>query len=221
MVLESSTWTEISDTFLGNVPESEKVWSQLSAHLQPFFLAHCAYFNNFRQKIPYFDVLGQKRVLSNCFATKQCLGMLKCEVSLFFALSESYWISPCLSLALYGSLWLPLWLSLPLSDILWPSLAHYCYLISRIQALIGPQGPCSALIADATMTHFILLWLEQKRKYTFLSIFVKFYCQDGKTRQDNMDKKSLQSGILSQMKIDWVELALCTTFFISLDMFEM
>ena len=49
-------------------------------------------------------------------------------------------------------------LSLPLSGILWPSLAHYCSLISRIQPLIGPQGPCSALITDATMTHFILPW---------------------------------------------------------------
>ena len=49
------------------------------------------------------------------------------------------------------------WLSQPLSGILWPSLAHYCSLISRIQSLIGSQGPCSALIADATMTHFIPL----------------------------------------------------------------
>ena len=44
--------------------------------------------------------------------------------------------------------------------ILWPSLAHYCSLISRRQPLIGSQGPCSALIADATMTHFIPLWLQ-------------------------------------------------------------
>ena len=43
--------------------------------------------------------------------------------------------------------------------ILWPSLAHYCSLISRRQPLIGSQGPCSALTADATMTHFIpLMW---------------------------------------------------------------
>ena len=42
-----------------------------------FFLAHSAYFNNFRQKIPYFDASRQKRVLFYCFATKQCLGMLK------------------------------------------------------------------------------------------------------------------------------------------------
>merc|ERR1712038_535420 len=41
------------------------------------FLAHSAYFNNFRQKISYFDASRQKRVLFNCFATKQCLGMLK------------------------------------------------------------------------------------------------------------------------------------------------
>ena len=54
------------------------------------------------------------------------------------------------------------WLSLPLSGILWPSLAHYCSLISRIQPLIGSQGPCSALIADATMTHFLPLWCGVK-----------------------------------------------------------
>ena len=69
-----------------------------------------------------------------------------------------------LSLSLSGSMALcdshsgSQWLSLPLSGILWPSLAHYCSLISRIQPLIGSQGPCSALITDATMTHFIPLW---------------------------------------------------------------
>ena len=59
------------------VTEWDKVWSRLSSHLQPFFLAHSAYFNNFRQNIPYFDVSRQKRVLFNCFARKQCLGMPK------------------------------------------------------------------------------------------------------------------------------------------------
>ena len=83
---------------------------------------------------------------------------LTSSLRLSVALSGSYWISPCLSLALYGSLWLPLWLSLPLSGILWPSLAHYCSLISRIQSLIGSQGPCSALSATATLTHFLPLW---------------------------------------------------------------
>ena len=57
--------------------EWEKVWSRLSVHLQPFFSAHSAYFNNNWQKIPYFDASRQKRVLFNCFATKQFLGMLK------------------------------------------------------------------------------------------------------------------------------------------------
>ena len=86
---------------------------------------------------------------------------LTCSLRLSLALSGSYWISPCLSLALYGSLWLPLWLSLALTATLWPSLAHYCSLISRIQPLIGSQGPCSALIA--TMTHFIPLWCDRRR----------------------------------------------------------
>ena len=79
-----------------------------------------------------------------------------------------------LSLALTGSppvsLWLfmalcdshsgPHWLSLPLSGILWLPLAHYCSLILCIQPLISSQGPFSALIADATMTHFLPLCLR-------------------------------------------------------------
>ena len=50
------------------------------------------------------------------------------------------------------------WLSLPLSGILWPSLAHYCSLIS---SLIGSQGLCSALSAAATLTHFLPLCPNQ------------------------------------------------------------
>ena len=78
---------------------------------------------------------------------------------LSLALTGSLPVSLWLSMALCDSHSGSHWLSLPLSGILWPSLAHYCSLISRIQPLIGSQGPCSALIADATMTHFILLWL--------------------------------------------------------------
>ena len=83
--------------------------------------------------------------------------------------SGSFWLPLALTGSLPVSLWLSMalcdshsgsyWLSLPLSDILWPSLAHYCSLILRIHPLIGSQGPCSALIADATMTHFIPLWI--------------------------------------------------------------
>ena len=89
---------------------------------------------------------------------------------LLLTLSGFHWLSLALTGSLPVSLWLSLalcdshsgshWLSLPLSGILWPSLAHYCSLISRIQPLIGSQGPCLALIADATMTHFIPLWCE-------------------------------------------------------------
>ena len=39
--------------------------------LAAIFLAHSAYFNNFRQKTQYFDASRRKRVLFNCFATKQ------------------------------------------------------------------------------------------------------------------------------------------------------
>ena len=49
------------------------------------------------------------------------------------------------------------WLLPPLSGLLWPSLAHYCSLISLIQSLIGSQGPCSALSAAATLMHFLPL----------------------------------------------------------------
>ena len=71
-----SVLSDLSVLMTMTTTEWEKVWSRLSAHLQPF-LALSAYSNNFRQKIVYFDVSRQKRVLFNCFATKQCLGMLK------------------------------------------------------------------------------------------------------------------------------------------------
>jgi len=71
------------------------------------------------------------------------------SLRLSLALSGSLWLSVTPTLALIGSHWL----SLPFSDILWPSQAHYCSLILRFQPLIGSQGPCSALIADAMMTH--------------------------------------------------------------------
>ena len=82
---------------------------------------------------------------------------LTCSLRLSLALSGSYWISPCLSLALYGSHCH----SLAYSGPLWLT----CSLISRIQSLIGSQGPCSALSTAATLTHFLLLcksprWLQ-------------------------------------------------------------
>ena len=57
--------------------EGDKVWSLLLAHFQPFFQLSACILTIFDKKIPYFNVSRQKRVLFNCFATKQCLGMLK------------------------------------------------------------------------------------------------------------------------------------------------
>ena len=50
------------------------------------------------------------------------------SLRLSLALSRSYWISPCLSMALYGSLCFTLWHSLALTatlwhTLVWPSLA--------------------------------------------------------------------------------------------------
>ena len=42
-----------------------------------FFRLLARIFTIFNKKIPYFDVSQQNRVLFNCFATKQCFGMLK------------------------------------------------------------------------------------------------------------------------------------------------
>ena len=63
----------ITLSFICRVGESVESALALAA----IFSALSPYFNNIRQKILYFDVLRQKRVLFNCFATKQCLGMLK------------------------------------------------------------------------------------------------------------------------------------------------
>ena len=78
----------------GRVEQSvEPALSSLSA----IFSALSPYFNNFRQKISYYNLLRQKRVLCN-FATKQCSGMQKMWGYPLFLLA--------LSLSCSGSLWL-------------------------------------------------------------------------------------------------------------------
>ena len=77
---------------------------------------------------------------------------LTCYLRLSLALSGSYWISPCLFLALYGSLWLPLWLSLALTATLWHTLAlsgslllsNFAYTaLDRLTGpLLGPNRRC-------------------------------------------------------------------------------
>ena len=58
------------------------------------------------------------------------------QMALTGFLPVSLWLSMALCDSHSGSHWL----SLPLSGILWPPLAHYCFLISRIQPLISSQG---------------------------------------------------------------------------------
>ena len=53
-----------------------KMRSQLIAQFTLFSSAHNA-FSVSRQKVPYFNVSRQNRVVFNCFATKQWWGMLK------------------------------------------------------------------------------------------------------------------------------------------------
>ena len=84
---------------------------------------------------------------------------------LSLALTGSLPVSIWLSMALCDSHSGSHWLSLPLSGILWPSLVHYCSLISHIHSLIGSQGPCSAFSAAATLTHFLPLFITLKKSY--------------------------------------------------------
>ena len=74
----------------------------------------------------------------------------------FGSLCGSLRLSLALSLSFSGFLWLSVTPTLAPtgshchSFLLWPSLAHYCSLISLTQSLIGSQRPCSALrVADA------------------------------------------------------------------------
>ena len=116
------------------LPHSGKKCGVGSQRTCSHFSALRAYFNNFWQKIPYFDISRQKRILFNCFATKQCLGTIK--------------------MALYGSLWLPLWLSKALTATLWHTLAlcgsqllsnfTYTVLDWLSGPLLGSQHRCHA-----------------------------------------------------------------------------
>ena len=70
------------------------------------------------------------------------------RIASFLSLSSSLWLSVTLTLAPTGSH----------CHCLALTLAHFCSLISLIQSLIGSQGPCSALSAAATLTHFFPVW---------------------------------------------------------------
>ena len=74
------------------------------------------------------------------------------------ALTGSLWLFLAVSLSLFGSLWLPLWLPMALTSTLWLTLALSGSLLLSNFAYTVParlQGPCLALSAAATLTHFI------------------------------------------------------------------
>ena len=67
--------------------------------LAAIFSALSAYFNSFQQKIPFFDVSRQKRVLFSLALT----GSLWLLLALSLSLSGSLWLSVTPTLALTGS----------------------------------------------------------------------------------------------------------------------
>ena len=129
------------------------------------------------------------------------------------ALSGSYWLSMALAVSTPVSLWLSLalcdshsgshWLSLPLSGLLWSSLAHYCSLISVIQSLIGSQGPCSALSAAATLTHFILVCLSSTMRLCVFVLVFAFQTVHFRVGPDFNHSKIREDILSSQFPI-WV-----------------
>ena len=113
------------------------------------------YVNVSRQKVPYFNVSRQNRVIFDCFATKQCWGMLKYRI---LTLSGSLWLTLALSGSLSGSLWLSLARCPTLSGSLWLSQALYCSPNLLTKPLLGSQGPCSARNVVPEFPHFNQPW---------------------------------------------------------------
>ena len=99
--------------------EWEKVWSRLSAHLQPFFQLLARILTMFDKKYRILTCRDKKIVLFKLFCNKTMF-RYACELSLthsgslwlFLVVSSSLW----LSLALTGSLPVSLWLSMALCD---------------------------------------------------------------------------------------------------------
>ena len=128
------------------------------------------YFNISRQKVPYFNVSRQNRVLFNCFATKQCWGMLKMWGQPLFCNQPSTtatYLLLCISfmnnsqtkspgynkmqLRLIVSMSSSLWLPLALSGSLWlslarcPALSGSLWLAARLS--LAPSGSLRLFIA--------------------------------------------------------------------------
>ena len=126
----------------------ESVESALSA-LAAIFSAHSAYFNNFRQKIPYLTrrdkresylIVLQKKMFRYAKDVRLASFLaLTCSLRLSLALSGSDWISSCLSLAMalcdsHSCSHCPLWHTLTLSGSL--LLSNFAY--TALDRLTGP-----------------------------------------------------------------------------------
>ena len=97
------------------------------------------------------------------------------------ALTGSLPVSLCLSMALCDSHSGSYWLSLPLSGILWPSLAHYCSLISLTQSLISSQRRCHAdtLYPGLPLMYLFVAKLKPS-KFSNVFILLRFFWQSPK-----------------------------------------
>ena len=130
----------------------ESVDSALSA-LSVIFLALSAYFNNFWQNVAFFNESRQKKVLFNCFATKQCWGTIKMWVSLSHygsdSLSVSFWFvnqpsSHC------RSVWANFSLIVALFEPICLSLSQF---VSQYFSNCGVFEPVSLLLSRLSWTH--------------------------------------------------------------------
>ena len=136
--------------------------SRLGTQFMAFFPAHSAYFNVSRQKVPYvnvsrqkvpyFNVSRQNRVVFNCFATKQCWGMLKMWGQPLFCNQPSTtatYLLLCISFmnnsqtksSGYNKMQRRLIVSMSLSGSLWLPLAHSGSLWLAVRLSLALSGP--------------------------------------------------------------------------------
>ena len=106
----------------------------------------------FRQKVPYFNVSRQNRVVFNCFATKQCWGMLKMWGQSLFCNQPSKcttYLLLCISFmnnsqtksSGYNKMQRRLIVSMSLSGSLWLPLAHSGSLWLAVRLSLALSGP--------------------------------------------------------------------------------
>ena len=125
------------------------------------------------------------------------------SLALTGSLCGSVWLVLSLSLSLSGSLWLSATPTLAPTGHHCHSLAHYCSPILIIQSLIGSQGPCSALSAAATLTHFILVCLSSTMRLCVFVLVFAFQTVHFRVGPDFNHSKIREDILSSQFPI-WV-----------------